>query len=479
MKVRFAGFAPDVDQTTKGVIVDCDQIIPTVKGFKSAPAAVSTALAAASGTVTGAALIKKLDNSIRLFLGSSAKIEEATSITALTDRSAAGGYTGSNSWRFAQFGDVTMATNKSELIQASTTGAFATVSGSPKAAGIETVGQFVFAWDTIDGTYGTRPDGWWCCALGDYTSWTPSIATQAAVGRLTSAPGPLVGGKRIGDNMVFYKERAMYLGTYVGPPVIWDFQEMPGTVGCASHEAVVSIGTAHYFPGYDDFYVFDGARAVSLQSPAKNWFYDDVSRANFSKIKGLLDVERSLIYWFYPQEGSSSITRGIVYNYKTNKWGLAHKTLETVVYHDSAAITYDDLGTLYSTYADLPNIPYDSFYQAGSPTPAIINTSHVVQTLTGATDTSYITTGDYGDESVFVTPRRIRPRFAQGPTSSTMINYHRENLDDALTQGFTTALTEGKYDFMLSNKWHRFKFQMVGDHEIYGVDIDTVEDGDE
>ena len=479
MKVRFAGFAPDVDQTTKGIFTDCDQIIPTVKGFKSAPAPVSTALAAAAGAVTGAALIKKLDNSIRLFLGSSAKIEEATSVTALTDRSAAGGYTGTNTWRFAQFGDVTMATNKAQLIQSSTTGAFATVAGSPQAAGLETVGQFVFAFDTIDGTYGTRPDGWWCSALSDYTSWTPSIATQATVGRLTSAPGPITAAKRIGDGLVLYKERAMYLGSYIGPPAIWSFQELPGPVGCSSHEAVVSIGTAHYFPGYDDFYVFDGARAVSLNAPVKNWFYADASKANLSSIKGLLDIEKSLIYWYYPQEGSTSITRGIVYNYKTNQWALAHRTIETVVYHDAAGITYDDLGGLYSTYADLPNIPYDSFYQAGRPTPAIVNTSHVVQTLTGVTNTSYITTGDYGDESVFVTPRRVRPRFAQSPTSSTLVNYYREELGDSLTTDYTTTLTDGKYDFMRSSKWHRFRFNMVGNHEIYGFDVDTVEDGDE
>jgi hypothetical protein len=479
MKVRFAGFAPDVDQATKGIFTDCDQIIPTVKGFKSAPAPVSTTLPAASAAVTGAALIKKLDNSIRLFLGSSAKIEEATSLTALTDRSAAGGYTGTNAWRFAQFGDVTMAANKAQIIQSSTTGSFATVVGSPQAAGLETVGQFVFAFDTIDGTYGTRPDAWWCSALSDYTSWTPSIATQSATGRLTSAPGPITAAKRIGDGLVLYKERAMYLGSYVGPPAIWTFQELPGPVGCSSHEAVVSIGTAHYFPGYDDFYVFDGARAVSLNAPVKNWFYADASKANLSSIKGLLDIEKSLIYWFYPQEGSSSITRGIVYNYKTNQWAPAHRTLETVVYHDSAAITYDDLGSLYSTYANLPNIPYDSFYQAGRPTPAIVNTSHVVQTLTGTTDTSYITTGDYGDESVFVTPSRVRPRFAQSPTSSTLVNYYREDLGDSLTTDYTSTLTDGKYDFMRSSKWHRFRFNMVGNHEIYGMDITTVEDGDE
>lgn len=479
MKVRFIGFAPDVDQTTQGIFVDCDQIIPTIKGFKSAPAPVSTALAAASGAVTGAALIKKLDNSIRLFLGSSAKIEEATSLTALTDRSAAGGYTGSNAWRFAQFGDVTLATNKSELIQSSTTGAFATVVGSPKAAGLETVNQFVFAWDTIDGTFGTRPDGWWCCALGDYTSWAPSIATQAANGRLTSAPGPLTAGRRLGDYFVLYKERAMYLGSYVGPPVIWSFQELPGPVGCSSHEAVVSIGTAHYFPGYDDFYVFDGARAQSLNCPAKDWFYADVSKANLSKIKGLLDIEKSLIYWFYPQEGSSSITRGIVYNYKSNRWGLAHRTIETVVYHDSAAITYDDLGTLYSTYNDLPNIPYDSFYQAGRPTPAIVNTSHVVQTLTGAASSSYIVTGDHGDETMFVTPRRIRPRYAQAPTSATLTNYYRNNLGESLTEDQTVSMVDGKFDFLRSSKWHRWKMTMTGNHEIYGFDVDTVADGDE
>src|SRR5690606_32918449 len=127
VKVQLLGYMPDADQTTPGVLLDCDQIVPTVRGIAGAPSPTSTGLAAASATVTGAAMVQKLDNSTRLFAGSSEKIEEATSATSWTDRSASGGYTGNEPWRFAQFGDVTLATNKAEAIQASSSGSFATV----------------------------------------------------------------------------------------------------------------------------------------------------------------------------------------------------------------------------------------------------------------------------------------------------------------------------------------------------------------
>jgi len=471
VKLRWAGFAPDLDQATPGIWTDCNHIIPTLRGFRGAPSPVTIGLPAAAGAATGAAIVKKLDNTARFFVASTAKIEEATSGTAYTDRSRVGGYTSTNRFRFTQYGDVTLATNKSEVIQVSTTGSFADQSTAPKAGIIETVNQFVFAFDTIDGTYGTSPDRWWCCALGDYTSWTPAIATQAATGRLTSSPGPITAGVRLGDNIIVYKERAMYVGVYTGPPFIWRFDEIPGTVGVAGNEAVVSVGTAHYFPGYEDFYVFDGARAVPLDSPVKQWFFADLSKQNASKIIGVHDFDRTLIKWHYPSEGQSTLNRCIVYNYKTGRWGLDHQTIEYAVQYIPSGTVYDDLGATYSTYADLPNIPYDQFYQASRPVPSIINTSHLVQLLNGACQTAYFVTGDYGDEEYFTTILGITPRWAQKPTSSTLTNYYREYLGDNLTTGVTTSLQNGRYDFMRSSRFHRFRQDMIGDFEVYGADI--------
>jgi len=479
MKVKLLGFIPDVDQATPGIIVDCDQIVPSLRGVKGAPSPVSVGLAAADAAVTGAAVITKLDASTRLFLGSEAKIEEATSATALTDRSAGGGYTGTSPWRFAQFGDITLATNKAQAIQSSTTGSFATVTGAPRAAMIDTVGDFVFAFDTVDGTFGTNPDGWWCCAQRDSTDWTPDIQTQSARGNLQSVPGPITGGKRLGDSIVAYKQRGMFIGTYVGPPAIWTWQEIPGSIGAWSQESIVPIGNAaHVFVGYDDFYWFDGSRPVAIGEGVREFFFSDMDKSNASKIKGLHDFENKLIYFFYPSVGGGgAIDSCIVYNYQTRRWGLADRTIEATIEYVAANVTYDNLGSLYSTYADLPSVPYDSFFTAGRPIPAIINTSHVLQSLDGATSSWYFTTGDFGDEINNAVITKVKPRFKVNPTTSTLTNYYRQNLGDALTEGATTTWENGRYDVIQSARWHRGKFSGTGNVECYGFDISVTGGG--
>jgi hypothetical protein len=145
--IQITGFAPDVDPTTPGVWTACDGWIPTSKGMRSA------------------------------------------SVT----RAAGGDYnSGTERWRFAQVGNVTLAVNKADLPQHSnTSGRFADMADMPKARYIATsaatAGDFVFLGATDDTavTISGGPDSddanrvWWS-GIGNYTEWAPSLATQAA-----------------------------------------------------------------------------------------------------------------------------------------------------------------------------------------------------------------------------------------------------------------------------------------------------------
>lgn len=98
-------------------------------------------------------MVYKLDDSRRLFAGTGTKLQELVSGT-WTDRSRGAGYTvgTDSSWTFAQFGDSTLACSGAETIQRSTTGAFADISGAPSAQVLFTVGSFVMALNTNDGS---------------------------------------------------------------------------------------------------------------------------------------------------------------------------------------------------------------------------------------------------------------------------------------------------------------------------------------
>jgi hypothetical protein len=487
--MRLIGYAPDLDQTVQGVITDCSAYVPTEKGMQSAPSAQDPGIAALAATCFGAAAVRKLDNSTRVIAGSATKLYELSAL-AWTDRTRAvgGDYTlGSDSfWRFAQFGDTTLAAAKSDTLQASSSVAFANVTGSPKAAIVETVGNFVFLCDTNEATYGDSPNRWWCSAIRDHTDWTPSIATQSATNTLVSAPGKIFAAKRFGDQIVVYKERAMYVGTYVGAPLIWDFQQVPGEAGCSSQEAVVNIGNAdnpvHIFMGADDFWRFDGARPVPLGGPLRKTVYADLSSAYAYRIKTLHDRVNSRVYFLYPSRaGNGTIDSCVVYHYRNNTWGRDDRSIEAALEYVSGGLTYDTWDVPYPTYNNLPtDISYDSpFWTSGQTTPGFFNTSHKLLSLDGVAGNSSFTLGDLGDDDNFYLLNRVKPRWLTKPTSATMTNYYKNNEGDALTTDATTTMSSSRFDVLRSARWHRLQFNLVGDSVANEIDLKYQTDGSE
>lgn len=158
MLVKLLGLAPDADPTILGVLTNCSNMVPSLKGMKGAPSPTDAGVTVFHSTCQGAAVTLKLDGTTRFFAGSNSVISELTSTTAWTERGSGYGLSEDDRWRFAQYGDVSLASNKQDTIQASTTTAFADVSGAPQAAIIETVGNFVFAFNTTEGTYGDSPN---------------------------------------------------------------------------------------------------------------------------------------------------------------------------------------------------------------------------------------------------------------------------------------------------------------------------------
>ena len=481
-RTKIKGYAPDMDPTEVGVLVNCANAVPSAKGMQGAPAPVTTPLAALAAACVGAAIVRKLDDTTRFFAGTSTKLYEAATTTWTDVSRGASTYTAIASgarWSFAQYGNVSLAVQKSDLLQFSTSGAFANVVSSPqavpKASIVETVGQFVFLFDTTEATYGDSPDRWWCSASGNYADWNPSTTTECATGRLISSPGVIRGAKRFGEQIAVYKTRGMYLGTYQGSPSIWRFDEMPGEAGAASNDAIVNIGTGaypkHLFMGLDDFYSFDGSRPTPIGVGwVKKSVFSEISYANIKLCATLHDPVNSRVYFYYPTE--STLTKCVVYNYLTKQWGRDDRSIECAANYISSGISYGDLGTYYATYADLPQVPYGtSFLVAGATAPAIFNTSHQLQTLNGTSSTSSITTGDLGDEQNLTLVTRVRPLFLVKPTTSNVINYYRNNLGDTLTAGQTSSFADGKYDFIRSARWHRIKFNFAGDWEMGSFNV--------
>lgn len=483
------GFAPDMNIDQQGAIFGGAGFIPTIRGISPPKSFVSAGYPSLASACKGAAVIRLVDDSRRLFAGTQTKLYEGSS-TTWNDVSGAVYTSGTdNRWRFAQFGNDTIATNFADAVQKSTSsGSFSDLGGSPpKAAIVETCAGFVLLFDYNDGS-NIYHDGWWCSALQNDASWSPSIATQAANGRLLDTPGSIRAAKALGNTMVVYKERSMYMGFYDGPPVIWRWQLLPGDIGAVSQEAVVNVlingSPAQIFAGFDGFYIFDGTRPISIGDQLKNWYNANASAQYRYKIQAKHDRNKQTVYFYLP-DSNGNLTFCAPFNYRTNKWGYISNIdpVEAVLEYLGDGVTYTSLGTLYTTYDSLPAISYDSpFWTSGAPVPSVFNSSHVLQTYTGTPGSSGVNFGYTGSNDGFTTLTRIRPNFSVYPTGAFSCNVlYTQNLGDQSPSSIATSnLSNGKMDVLKSSKWCAPQFSCNGgDYELNGYTLVFEGDGEE
>lgn len=478
MMTPVLGFSPDIEAPTPGVLMDCSQFIPYQSGMESAPSVQTPSdVPALAAACSGAAVVTLLDGTRRILAGTTTKLYEVTAGSwADESRTVGGAYTGGSDsrWSFAQFGNSTVAANRADAMQRSTGSgiAFADIATAPKAEIVFSVGAFVMALNVDDGA--DKPDGWHCCAAYDETDWTASVTTQATKGRLVATPGELTAGLRLGDYAIAYKSQSIYMGQYVGSPVVWDWILVPGGgAGCVGKEAVCDIDGAHFFVGEDNFWLFDGTRPVPVgDSQIRQWFSDNSDPANLYKTKCVYDRQQNRVWIFYPSAGSSTCDSALVYHLKSKQFGRANRTVEAVLSYVGSGITYDTLSSAGATYDALPDVSYDSqYWLTGGRAMSIFNSSHQLQTLTGAGEDCTFTTGDVGDDDAVSLLKQVRVRFSAGygPTTASLTTYHKMSSGDSLTLGTTTSINDGKFDVLKAARWHRGVFSMTGTVRVTGM----------
>lgn len=468
------GFAPDLEAPTPGVVVDCSQFIPYLSGMEAAPSLQTpNDVPALASACQGAAVVTLLDSTRRVFAGAQTALYELAS-GVWADVTRASPYTGGSDsrWSFTQFGNTTIAANRANVLQFSNSGDFADITGAPSAEVVFSVGAFVMALNVNDGA--EKPDGWHCSAVFDASDWVESVTTQSASGRLVSTPGGLTAGARLGEYAVAYKANSIYLGQYVGAPVVWDWLLVSGgEAGCVGKEALCDIDGAHFFVGTHNFWIFDGTRPVPIgDGQVRQWFFDNSDAANLFKTKCVYDRQQNRVWVFYPSAGSSVCDSALVYHLKNKQWGRANTEVQAVLNYISPGFTIDGLDAISATIDGLPDIALDSqYWLSGGKALSVFNTSNQLQSFTGVAGTSSFTTGDAGDDDAVVLLKQIRLRFAAGfrPDTAMCDTLNKMNSGDTFTPGPSSTINDGKFDVLKSARWHRATFTMTGNARVTGI----------
>jgi hypothetical protein len=478
--VPVIGFAPDADLTTPGLISACRNLVPYLNGMEGAPEPTTPASTPVlADECRGAAVVTKLDDTRRIVAGTATRLYEL-SAGSWVDRSRVGNYSGGNDsrWSITQFGDSTLAANRVEVIQRSTGAAFADIASAPKAEIIFSVGAFVMALNTNDGS--EKPDGWHCCAAFDDTDWTPSTTTQAASARLVATAGKITAGQRLGEYAVAYKKNSIYLGQYVGAPTVWNWIQVPGgTAGCVGKEALCDIGGAHFFVGEDNLWIFDGTRPVPVaEGVVRQWFNDNCSPQYRYRTICTYDRQKDLVWIFYPSNSAEKPDSALVYHVTGKKWGVANRSVEAVLNYIQSTVTIDGLSAVSATIDELPLVSFDSqYWLTGGRSIAIFNTSHQLQSLTGSSVGCSMTTGEVGDDYAVSSLRGIRLRYAVAPTTADAEVFAQQNSGVGFSSTGTCTVLDGKFDVRQTARWHKATFNFTGPVRITHMDADVVPAG--
>lgn len=114
-------------------------------------------------------------------------------------------------------------------------------------------------------------------AQNNFHTW--DVTGGGGTRMLTDSPDRIQTAKRLGEYMIVYKERSIYIGriTYLTDPPV-RFSPAPGQgIGLAAPSSVGELGEEHLFLGWDDVYVFSLKGTVPIGTRVKEeMFYGDL-----------------------------------------------------------------------------------------------------------------------------------------------------------------------------------------------------------
>ena len=469
VRIPFNEWLPDQPAVAQSM-QDATNVVPIASGYAPFPLAVDYSNAASESLLTVGT--GKFSSITELFAGSATKLYKFNSATLnLDDVSKVGGYN-CLSWDFEQFGDVLLAANGIDKIQAwtvNTSTVFADLSATaPLAKYVAVIRDFVVA-ANLD--LGVNPNKVQWSNIADETNWTSGATSQSDYQLIPD--GGNITGITGGEFGIIFLERSIVRMSYIGSPFFFQFDTISRNLGCKYSGSVTQYGQTSYFLSADGFYSCDGQSIVPIgNEKVDRYFYDNVDLNKADKITVAIDPIRKLVVWNYP---TVSNTRSLlIYNWQLQRWSQAETTVDYIASSASSGYTLDGLDA-FGTLDTLPTSLDSPLWTGGSFLFAGVSGTKII-TFTGANSTANLITSDIeqGFNSIVTLGRT---QIDNGSASVAVAS--RKELDDTIT--FSTAVatsSEGRASLRSNGRYHRFEVIPSGNWtSAIGIDVDITPQG--
>ena len=482
--IQFGQFLPDQSEFNNAGVTVANNVIPAAVGYESMQG-LSPISGAADENIVGMIAAADDDGNTALYAADRTKIYQYnTTTSALDNVSKAGNYsTGADDrWRFVQFGEDVIGTNFANPIQyiAAYTGSnFADLSAdAPKAKYIAVVRDFVMTAYTNDVTDGNKPYRVRWSGIGDHTSWAISAATQADfqdIADMGDVTG-LVGG----EYATILLEKGIVRASYIGSPLIFQFDKLETVRGCKVPGSVCNVGHNVFFLADDGFYMFDGEKSVPIGAEKVNRFFlEDWDGAYAKNMSASADPLRQIIVWPYAsrQAINGKPDKLLIYNYALEKWSTASVAVDLVAPIYTAGYTLEGLDAAFGSLDVLPASLDGAIYRGGEFLFAA-SKDKKIQAFTGNVLSATIETAEFeGQKGSFSLVRNIVPYVTLRESGSATVTAQvssRNRQIDTYTFGSAGSINSDNLIPVRSNgRYHKVRLNLSGEwKKAQGIDVD-------
>jgi hypothetical protein len=348
--ILYKEWLPDLPELNNPGLTVADDVIPDVDCYRKFNVAAEFSVGFLTAPATAVALAFGYDSlqSNYIYAASPTRIYsiDSTSTGTLTAKTSTLN-AASNDWDFLQYESLMIAVQDGEVPLKHTVGSssnFSTLASSgtaPSANCIGRVGQFVVLGHLTDGT--DRPSSVAWGAIDNPESWpTPNSATaiaqQSGEQYLDQQLGQVMAIASGDQYGVILQKSGVTRMTYVGPPVVFQFDVIDRERGLQHRHGAVKVGGIVYYVSNDGFYATDGVTVVNIGLGKCNKYFISIDTG--SDVRACFDKKRNCVLWFFNINSSTTRNKAIAYNVLSKNFSTLNIAASAVATAPTEAFFY-------------------------------------------------------------------------------------------------------------------------------------------
>ena len=374
-------------------------------------------------------------------------------------------------WRFTQFGNVLIAANGGNRLQGYNLNSSSTfqdlATDAPQSRYVTVVRDFVVSAYVNSSTVYPYRVQW--SALGDESSWTNSATTQADFQDIPD--GGSIVGITGGEFGLVFMDRSIHRMSYVGSPLVFQFDNISRNLGCYEANSIVQYGGTSFFLSDDGFYACDGQQIIPIGNEKVNrYFWSDVDDGTINLMSAAVDPFRKLVVWAYASQASATVDKLLIFNYQTNKWTSGTTNASRVASSSTPSFTLDGMDVFGNLEQILSSFD-ERVWLGGKMQFAGVRNTKIV-TFSGANNTAYIETGDIEMPGTTSAITLAKPIVDGGSGSVALVS--RRLLSEQVIFGSQTAAdAENRVSLRGVGRYHRLQLTPTGQWtNTVGIDVE-------